>query len=142
MSIGKDGDVSVSYKITGAHLQQNTNIFLYWATGPSADEILGLAATPLTVSKSTPLNTTVNQVVAHDKFFEPRPAGTSYLLMVADPNNLIDELDETEIARGIRGAVDDASHRGLAQVPPAEVSAAGGMEVPVSDEGGGVARGD
>ncbi len=79
------GGVDFTYKVTGAPLPQDTSASLYWASGPTQNDILGPAtAHPFTIPRNTPLDTPITQHIALTAL-SPPPAGATYLLGVVDP---------------------------------------------------------
>lgn len=89
------GRVDFQYTVSGSQLARDTTAQLYWATGTTTDTILEPATTPITIPRTTPLDTAVTLHVGADDFPGGAPAGARYLIAIVDPDNLIDESDET-----------------------------------------------
>jgi hypothetical protein len=95
------GGVDFSYRVSGAALTQDTTAQFYWASGKTTDTILELAATPITIPKTAPVEQeqTVHLTLAD---FPGGPApGAKDLLAVVDPDNLIQESDEDNNVRSL-----------------------------------------
>ncbi len=90
------GGVDFGYKVSGAALTQDTTAQLYWASGTTTDTILGPAATPIPIPKTTPVDQVQSVHLASSDFPGGPAPGARYLLAVVDPDNKIDEGVEGE----------------------------------------------
>ncbi len=84
------GGVEFGYTITGANLPQPTTVALYWASGTTFDTAIG---DPIETEPTQTAEGTYTVDVPTSAFGQP-PAGTQYLLAVADPDNTITESDD------------------------------------------------
>jgi hypothetical protein len=89
-----DGGVNYGYTISGADLRQATTVDLDWASGTAVDTVIGdpIVSTPTETAQGTyDLHATPAQLGAP-------PSGANYLLVVADPDNLISTADPSKDA--------------------------------------------
>ena len=88
------GGVDFGYEVTGADLTQDTTAALYWASGTTTDTILEPATTPIPIPKTTPVGQVQTVHLAPTDFPGGPAPGATHLLLVVDPNNVINESDE------------------------------------------------
>jgi len=88
-----DGGVDYGYTVGSAGLPQATTVDLDWASGTTADSVIGTitSATTVTGQGTYPLHATPSQLGTP-------PAGATYLLVVADPDNLVSPADPSKVA--------------------------------------------
>ena len=88
-----DGGVDYGYTISSAALPQATTVDLDWASGTTVNTIIGTitSTTTTTAQGSYQLHATPSQLGTP-------PAGATYLLVVADPGNLISPADPSKVA--------------------------------------------
>jgi hypothetical protein len=91
---GTNGGVNFTYTVNGSPTLQATTAMLYWASGPTQDDIIDPAlATPITIAQGTFGQQSIHFAPSD---FPGGPApGATYLLAVADPDNKVVESDET-----------------------------------------------
>lgn len=85
------GGVDFAYKVTGAPLPRDTTAALYWATGPTFDQVIRPAVYDTTIER--PVGEYGPFYVPNSVLGEP-PPGATHLLLVTDPDKLVDESDE------------------------------------------------
>ncbi len=86
------GGVDFSYAVTGANLTQNTTAALYWSASSTFDSSDTLAyQTAIQFRRSAPYG----PVFVPSGSLATAPSGTTNLLLVVDPNNLISEANKT-----------------------------------------------
>jgi hypothetical protein len=82
------GGLSISYQIVGANLDSDSVLALYWARGTTFEDRLGdpIVTKPLAkkIGKYGPIHVSGSLLVN-------APAGTTHLIVVADPENKISE---------------------------------------------------
>lgn len=90
-SAGSSGGADFSYQVTGS-LQQSTTIAAYWATGPAISNIIGSLAKPIfsTAINPEPAGTYGPISIPQANLASP-PITANDLLLVADPNNVIED---------------------------------------------------
>jgi hypothetical protein len=89
-----DGGVDYGYSISGADLPQATTVDLDWASGTTADAVIGspiISTTTATAQGTYQLHATPSQLGTP-------PPGATYLLVVADPGNLVSPADPSKVA--------------------------------------------
>ncbi len=85
------GGVDFSYEVTGVDLTQDTRAALYWASGTTFASAIGAPV------YSTTIEHTVGQhgpIQVSNTALRIPPSGATHLLVVVDPENLIQESDE------------------------------------------------
>ncbi len=80
-----NGGVDYGYTISGADLPQATTIDLDWASGTTVNTVIG---SPI-ISTTTATAQGTYQLHATPAQLGTPPAGATYLLVVADPDNLV-----------------------------------------------------
>jgi hypothetical protein len=93
-AFASDGGVDYGYAISGAALPRATTVDLDWASGTTADTVIDdpiRSTTTETAEGSYDLHATPNQLGTP-------PPGATYLLVVADPHNLVSPADPSKIA--------------------------------------------
>jgi probable HAF family extracellular repeat protein len=91
------GGVDLAYAIGEAALSQATSVALFWASGPHDANAVG-GPIPGT-SQSLPAGTAVGSygpIYISNATLGPPPAGATYLLAVADPNDLLGNFSEAQ----------------------------------------------
>ena len=88
-----EGGVDYGYTIGSAGLPQATTVDLDWASGSTVDTVIGTitSTTTATAQGSYELHATPSQLGTS-------PAGATYLLVVADPGNLVFPADPSKVA--------------------------------------------
>ena len=89
-----DGGVDYGYTIGSAGLPQATTVDLDWASGTTVDTVIGspiISTTTATAQGTYQLHATPSQLGTP-------PAGATYLLVVADPDNLVSPADPSKVA--------------------------------------------
>jgi len=89
-----DGGVDYGYTISNADLPQATTVDFDWASGTTVDTVIGspiISTTTATAQGSYQLHATPSQLGTP-------PAGATYLLVVADPENLVSPADPSKVA--------------------------------------------
>jgi hypothetical protein len=84
-----DGGVDYGFTISGADLPQTTTVDVDWASGPTVDTIISRAVPSATTNTA---QGTYNLHASPSQLGIP-PKGTKYLLVVADPDNLVTAAD-------------------------------------------------
>jgi len=96
------GGADLSYRVSGAPLPQATTAQLYWAKGPTRNDILKPALTsPVAIPKTSPLNQTVNVHLAPTRFAGDPPSNATHLVMVVNPADVILESLTTNNVRAV-----------------------------------------
>jgi len=85
------GGVDFSYQVTDTDLPQDTTAALYWASGPTENDIIQPATLPIPISAPRGFSGTIH---LDDTDLSVPPVGTTHLLFVTDPDNLIQESNE------------------------------------------------
>jgi len=89
-----DGGVDYGYTIGSAGLSIATTVDLDWASGTTVDSVIGspiISTTTATAQGTYQLHATPSQLGTP-------PAGATYLLVVADPGNLVSPADPSKVA--------------------------------------------
>jgi hypothetical protein len=89
------GGVDFGYKVSGAALTQDTTAQLYWASGTTTDTILKPATAAIPIPQTVPVDQEQTVHLAPSDLTGGPAPGAMYLLAVVDPDNKIDESDET-----------------------------------------------
>lgn len=101
------GGANLSYRVTGTPLSQSTTADLYWATGPTRDEIIGSALTsPVFIPKTSPLDRTLNIHVAATRFAGDPPPEATCLVLVVNPDDTVIESQTANNVRALGLATD------------------------------------
>jgi Bacterial Ig-like domain (group 3) len=87
------GGVDFSYEVQGSVLTQDTTAALYWASGTTTDTILEPAATPITISQSTPIAAVQTVHVPWQELQGGPPPDGKYLLLELNPDHSVIESD-------------------------------------------------
>ena len=84
------GGVNFSYEVAQSPLSQDTTVALYWASGPNLEDRLGGPV------YTAPAETLIGQYGPYHVPAETLDAqpGATHLLLVMDPDNLVEEADE------------------------------------------------
>ncbi len=93
-SFDTNGGVNYGYKIESANLSQPTTIELDWASGTSVDQVIGK---PIVTSPTQTEQGSYDLAASAAQLGLP-PTGAAYLLVVADPNNLVAPADPSKVA--------------------------------------------
>jgi hypothetical protein len=91
------GGADVGYSIGGAPVPQDNTVDLFWASGPHFADAIGgpiFAAGVLVPAGTAPGSHAQSQIT--DGVLETPPAGATYLLAVADPNNLLGNFSDAQ----------------------------------------------
>jgi len=94
LSFASDGSLNYGYQITGGDLPEATTVDLYWAGGPTTDTEIG---NPIATTTTDTAQGTYALQEPRSSLDSP-PEGTKYLLVVADPDNLISPADPSKAA--------------------------------------------
>jgi len=89
-----NGGVDYGYTIGSAGLPQATTVDLDWASGTTVNTVIG---SPI-VSTTTATAQGTYQLHATPSQLGTPPAGATYLLVVADPDNLVSPADPSKVA--------------------------------------------
>src|SRR5271157_853557 len=88
------GEVDYGYTISGSDLPQATTVDLDWASGTTVNTVIG---SPI-ISTTTATALGTYQLHATPSQLGTPPAGATYLLVVADPGNLVSPADPSKVA--------------------------------------------
>ena len=89
-----DGGLDYGYTIGNLGLSQATAVELDWASGPTANTVIG---SPIMIAPSEQAQGTYQLYASPSQLGTP-PAGATYLLVVADPTNLVAPADPNKVA--------------------------------------------